>query len=151
MPHFDDLRPFLVAVSKLSGTDYRDVTGVDLDAELRSKGHEHSVAGFVNIMHALKDGDLLTCAGGGFGGPSAYELIRLTSKGRELVEGWPTSAGISTADLAALIDVFRAASDDPDVPEADQTKLRKVAEYLKDVPASVATGVLTVWAQSVTG
>lgn len=94
MPNFDDdMRPFLMAISTLSGPEYRDVGGDDLDAELRAQGHQHSETGFANIMRELKAGGMLTCSRDAVGGPSTYSMIRLTPYARELVEGWPTVEG----------------------------------------------------------
>lgn len=83
-------------VSELSGREYRDVSGSDLDSELRTRGHDHSGTGFKNVMTELREGEFLTYTRmTDPWNPSDYQLIRLTTKGRELVEGWPSSAGVS--------------------------------------------------------
>lgn len=146
----EDIRPVLLAVTKLSAPDYREIDEAELRAELRTGGREYEYAAFVRLMFMLRDDDP------GYlewhrSASDGYKRIRLTGAGRQEVEGWPTSSGVSTADLAAFLSAIAEAAGAPDMSEDDRGRLRAVGSNLKAVPAGVATGLLTAWLKAQTG
>ena len=64
--------------------------------ELKRRGYEPGYAALNGVMHQLSDASYLECSFTG----SGIALIRLQEKGRQAVEGWPTSPGaVSVAEV----------------------------------------------------
>ena len=140
---FSDLaRPVLLSISTVSADTYGDIDETELRKELKQRGIEPGRQALVNVMHALKDAGYIDCTftGGGI------VLIRLQHAGRQEVEGWPIAPGVpSSADIAALLDVLEARSEDVELSQADRGKARAAAGAVRDLGVSVTAEVIGAW------
>jgi hypothetical protein len=144
MPQFADLpRSILLAISTLSGEEYRDVEGEELKEELAGRGYTPDDAVLVRAMHALRDSAFVDAT---FGGGFSIHLIRLAPRGRQEVEGWPAEPGaVSSSDVEELVSAFLARAEDPEVSAEDRGRLRAAADALRDVSVGVSIQVISTW------
>jgi hypothetical protein len=150
LAQFQDLpRAVLLAISNLSGDQYRDVEGDELVAELRRQGHEPDPIAVRNLMDRLSDDGYVTFSAAFGIGPKALSLIRLADRGRQEVEGWPKPGAISAADVKALIRAFEEHSKDPDVPETERRKTDAIASAGRDLGVDVVGNVIASWLRSI--
>jgi hypothetical protein len=147
MPQFQGLpRAVLVAISTLSGDQYREVDGKELRAELARNGYDPDSVGLYNLMFRLRDdGGYVEFHGAGFGDIEACDLIRLGEAGRQEVEGWPRSGEMAGADVEALLQAFEERANDQDSPEAERDKASRAATALRDVGVEVTGNVIASW------
>lgn len=88
---FDKPQAVMLAIAELSGESYGDVTGPELIEALERRGVTFSGrTGLYNLMHRLKSSRLVEWSGGGGMDVRAMGLIRLSDRGRQQIEGWPT-------------------------------------------------------------
>jgi hypothetical protein len=139
----------LVAISNLSGESYRDVEGTELLSELARMGHEPDPVALHNLMFRLRDdGGYVTFHASWSSDPAGLTLIRLGEAGRQEVEGWPKSAGISSAEIEVLLRAFQERADDPNVPEPERGKAATAATALRDVGVEATGSVVASWLRS---
>ena len=138
-------KAILLAISKLSGDDYRDVDGDELLAELREVGQEPaSDVAFLNVMRQLKNSAYIECSltmGG-------VDLIRLDERGLQLVEGWPTPGAL---DIEPLLRMLDARSEDETLPEPERHKARAAVRALRDLGTPVLGEVIASFVKSLSG
>lgn len=153
VPSFDDLRPYLVAISELSGPEYLPVNGTDLLAAVNKLDDANiSPAMFSNKLAVLRQGDMVDFRVRGAGRePWAFARIRLTTAGRQEVERWPRTTGMSVADYEALLAVFGARAEDESLPDEDRSKAKAAVSALKSLGTGVGVAVLSEWAKRSTG
>lgn len=150
MPEFQGLpRAVLMAISRASGETYRDIDGAELMAELGRMGHEPDPIGLHNLMFRLRDSGYVEFHAAFGNDPAGLALIRLGEAGRQEVEGWPRSPGVSAADVDALIAAFEAHANNPDVPESERRTASTAASAARDLGVDVAGGVITSWLRSI--
>ena len=149
MPQFEDARAVLVAISNLSGDQYRAVAGHELVPELRRQGHQPDPIAVRNLMGLLSDDGYVTFRAALGSGPEALSFIRLADRGRQEVEGWPKPGAISAADIEALIRAFEEHSKDPDVPEAERRNAGAIASAGSDLSVDVVGSVIASWLRSI--
>ncbi len=145
MPVFSELaRPILLAISNASGESYSFIEGDQLIAELKSLGHEPDDNTLRNLMRELKLAGYLDF----YAGPTYLAHIRLEDRGRQEVQGWPTTAGVSSGDVEALLAVIQARSEDPALPEPERSKAGAVLAALRDLGTQVTSEVVAAWLRS---
>jgi hypothetical protein len=152
VPSFDDLRPYLVAISALSGPEYQPVHGTDLFAAVNEHEENISAAMFSNKLAVLRRGSLISLhVRGGGREPWSFVRIGLTTAGRQEVERWPSGAGLSATDFDALLTVFAACAEDESLPEEERGKVNAAVSALKSLGTGVGVAVLSEWAKRSTG
>ena len=150
VPQFQDLpRAVLVAISRASGDQFRDVEGDELVAELERMGHTPEPIALYNLMFRLRDDGFVDFRSAMGMDPRGFNLIRLGERGRQEVDGWPTPGRISTADVEALISAFEQYADDPSRPEPERRKASAIASAGRDLSIDVAGSILTAWLRSI--
>ena len=148
MPQFSDLaRPILIAISTLSGDDYRDVDDSEIISELRQRGYEPSDAALERALQRLMNDGYITAY---FRAGGAATMIRLDANGRKEVEDWPAAPGtVSSGDVEQLVVALRSRADDVALPEADRNKARAAADAIKDLGVQVTAAVIGSWLKSI--
>jgi hypothetical protein len=151
MPSFDDLRPYLAAISDLSGPSYVVISGPELLAALRESG-EVPEAEFMGRLRVLKQGGMIDYnKRPPLGNAASYYRVQLTTQGRQQVERWPTSASMSAADFQALLAAFAERAEDETLPDDERGKIRAAMETLRALGTGVGVSVLSAWATQQTG
>lgn len=123
--------PILRGISELSGADLQRVDGVALVAWLAERGEEWSEVGINNAVRALTDARLIDCsfAPPGEATGSTVRRIKLDARGRQLVEGWPSTGSIDAQALAsAIVTALAAQAEEPDAPEEIKSLGKRLGE-----------------------
>lgn len=142
MPDFSDLaRPILVAISNASGDTYGYIEEDELIAELKRLEHEPDDITLRNLMATLRDANYLDVSIGA----NHLAHIRLAEAGRQEVEGWPKTAGISAGDVEALLSVLQARSEDTTLSDPERSKARAVLGALQDLGTQVTGEIFATW------
>lgn len=143
MPEFGDLPlAILRSVSAVSGENYYDVHEPELREELNRRGYEPGHAALNGVMRQLTGAGYLECTFTG----GEVALIRLREKGRQEVEGWPTTPGsISAAEVKQLVASLEARAEDPTLDSDEQSKARAAAGALQQMGISVTSTLLAAW------
>ena len=143
---FSQPRAVLRTIADLSGKNYEDVEGEDLIAALADQGIEDDL--YYLMQHLEHDG-YLTFDGGAGMNVELMGKIRLDTRGRQAVEGWPTVPGaLTAADVEALIAVLNAQADES-TDEVERGRLRELAGTLRDLGISVSGPLLVAWFKSI--
>ncbi len=145
VPDFSDLaRPILVAISNASGETYRHIEEDEFIAELKRLGHAPDDITLRNLMGALRDANYLEVSIGA----THLAHIRLAEAGRQEVEGWPKTAGISATDVEALLGILQARSEDPALPLPERGKASAALTALRELGTQVTSEVVATWLRS---
>ena len=116
------------------------LNSADLTTELSERGYDLKGRTLVNVMHQLKRAGYLDCTATG----GDIALVRLEQRGRQEVEGWPTSPG-SAADVQALLEILVERGQDLALPEPERSKARAAAGAFRELGVSVAAEVIGAW------
>lgn len=112
MPRWSDLALPVLAISNVSGDSYGEIEAPELLSELRRIGHDPNPIALYNLMFQLRDDGYIMefSTSHDF---DKWALIRLDSRGRQQVQGWPRQGQATESDFEALIAVLRERADDP--------------------------------------
>jgi hypothetical protein len=148
VPQYNDLaRPTLLAISKLSGDQYRDTYSEEILAELRERGYDPTEDAFDNLIRRLADDHYIAAY---FMASGRAVNVHLDTNGRKEVEGWPAVPGsVSAEDAERLVAVLQARAEDPALPDTERSKARAAADAVKDLGVQVTATVISGWLKSV--